>query len=136
MNSFDLLGFIVAIIVAVVGSMYAFKKQKRRSLDGYLVKKLEDSGIDVSQELNLQFWFYSNDEKSIRAVEQALQQWGYEVLVNDTDADPGYIIHAFKQLVPDISELQQLRIEFNKLAKHHGAKYDGWGYSGKDDSAQ
>lgn len=129
MNTFDILGFIIAIIVAVIGSLYAFKKQKRRSLDGYLVKKLEDSGIDVLKEQPLQFWFYSNEEKAIQHIAEELRNQKFEVIVNDTEADPGYIIHAFMNMVPDIGELQKLRAEFNKMARQQGAKYDGWGYS-------
>lgn len=133
MNAFDVTGFIIAIIVAVAGSLYAFKKQKRRSLDGYLVKKLEDSGIDVLQKQNLQFWFYSNEESAIRSVEEELAHRDFEVVVNDTDADPGYVMHAFKNMVPDIAELQLLRAEFNKLSRRHGVKYDGWGYASDRD---
>lgn len=130
MNAFDIIGFIIAIVVAVAGSLYAFKKQKRRSLDGYLVRKLEDSGIDILQEQQLQFWFYSNEESAIRSIEEELTNRNFEVVVNDTDADPGYVMHAFKHMVPDIAELQLLRAEFNKLSRRHGVKYDGWGYAG------
>ena len=132
MNTFDIVGFIIAIVVAVLGSLYAFKKQKRRSLDGYLVKKLEDSGIDVLTEQPIEFWFYSNEEVSINSIQGELLDKGFEVVVNETESDPDFVIHAYKRLVPDISELQKLRAEFNKLSRKHGGKYDGWGLSTTD----
>lgn len=131
MNTFDVMGFIIAIIVAAIGSHYAFKKQKRRSLDGFLVKKLEDSGIDVLREQPLQFWFYSNDKQGVRRVVELLEEREFEVMVNDTEADPGFVVHAHKTMIPDITNLQQLRAQFNKMGRQCGVKYDGWGYSGK-----
>ena len=129
MNTFDILGFIIAIVVAVIGSHYALKKQKRRSLDGYLVKKLEDGGVDITLEQPLQFCFYSNEANAIQHIADELKNRDFEVVVNDTEADPGFIIHAYIKLVPDIAELQKLRADFNKIARRHGGKYDGWGYS-------
>lgn len=130
MNTFDIAGFIFAIVVTIIGSRMAFKKQKRRSKDGFIVKQLEDGGIDTSCEQMLEFWFYSNDEGAIKKIETELLARDFEVVVNETDEDPGYVICAFKQLVPDIGALQELRVEFERFSRLHGGKYDGWGYSG------
>ena len=135
MNAFDVIGFVIAIIITVIGTRLALKKQKRRSKDGYIVKQLEDGGIDVLQEQPLEFWFYSNDEQAIKHVEDELASRDFEVLVNQTDEDPCYVVFAFKRLIPDITELQQLREEFERFARQHGAKYDGWGYSGETKTA-
>jgi hypothetical protein len=125
----DIVGFIVAIIVAVVGTRYAMKKQKSRSFDGYTVKKLEESGFDISKEHLLEFWFYSNKEEAINKVADDLKQRNFEVIVNQTEEDPRYVIRALKSLIPDIGALLSLRVEFDNLAKLHGAEYDGWGCS-------
>lgn len=130
MNNFDLFGFIIAVIITVIGSLIAFKKQKRRSKDGYIVRQLEDGGIDVSKKQQLEFWFYSNDEQAIKCIEIELRDRDFEVILNRTDEDPCFVICAFKELVPDISALQGLRTEFERFARQHGARYDGWGYSG------
>lgn len=129
MNTFDIIGFIIAIIITVIGSRYAIKRQKRRSLDGFIVKQLEDSGIDVCQEHLLEFWFYSNNKNAIDSVEKELKDRGFEVVVNPTEEDPKYVIRAMKTLIPDITALKELRSEFERFAKQYGAKYDGWGYS-------
>jgi len=129
LNTFDILGFIVAVVVTVVGSRIAFKKQKRRSKDGYLVKQLEDGGIDTQVEQTLEFWFYSNVRSAIERVEIELNQRNFNVIVNETEEDPAYVICAFKRLKPDIEQLQILRNEFEQFARQHGAHYDGWGYS-------
>ena len=136
MNNFDLFGFVIAVIITVIGSIVAIKKQKRRSKDGYIVRQLEDGGIDVSREQQLEFWFYSNDEQAIRLVENELKDRDFEVILNQTDEDPCYVICAFKELIPDISALQDLRKEFEHFARQHGAKYDGWGYSGAETAAK
>lgn len=129
LNTFDIVGFVIAIVIAVIGTRIAMKKQKRRSLDGYIVKQLEDSGIDVQQEQLLEFWFYSNTEHAINNVEHELNDLDFEVFVSSTDEDPKYVIRAIKKLIPDITALQQLRSEFEHFAKQHGARYDGWGCS-------
>ena len=74
----------------------------------------------------MQFWFYSNEEKAIQHIAEELRNKKFEVIVIDTEADPGYVIHAFMNMIPDIGELQKLRAEFNKMARQQGAKYDGW----------
>jgi len=129
LNTFDIFGFVVAIVIAIIGTRIAMKKQKRRSLDGYIVKQLEDSGINVQQEQLLEFWFYSNDEEAINKVENELNSLDFEVFVSPTDEDPKFVIRAVKKLIPDIAALQQLRSEFDRFSKQHGAKYDGWGCS-------
>ena len=131
MNAFDIVGFIIAVVLTVVGTRMALKKQKRRSKDGYIVKQLEDGGIDTLKAQPLEFWFYSNDLQAIENVENELTSMDFEVLVNQTDEDPCYILFAFKKLVPDIAALQELRVEFERFAKQFGARYDGWGYSGE-----
>lgn len=135
MNNFDLIGFIIAVIVTVIGTRMALKKQKRRSKDGFIVKQLEDSGIDVLQEQSLEFWFYSNDEQGVKCVEDELKAMDFRVLVNQTDEDPCYVVFAYKKLMPDIAELQKLREKFQQFARQHRVKYDGWGYSGERDTA-
>ena len=131
MNNFDVIGFIIAVILTVIGTRVALKKQKRRSKDGFIVKQLEDGGVDVLQEQPLEFWFYSNDGAAVKLVEAELKLMDFRVLVNRTDENPCYVIFAFKRLIPDITALQQLRAEFERFARQHGVKYDGWGYSGE-----
>ena len=124
----DPVGLIIAIIVAFLGYRYAGKKQKHRTLDGNTILKLEESGIDTSQPQMLEFWFFSNKQPAIENVAADLEQRGFQVYISDTEDKPRYVIRAIKELVPELSSLQKLRKDFNRLARSHGAEYDGWGF--------
>ena len=125
----DPIGFVIAIVVAIVGYRLAAKKQQQRSLDGYTIKKLEDSGMDISSEHEIEFWFYSNNEAGIKKVVKELQQREFEVQFNETEEDPRYVIIAVKQMIPELSSMQILRNELVQIAKSNGVEYDGWGCS-------
>lgn len=123
----DPIGFVVAIIIAIIGYRYAVKKQQHRTLDGHTLKKLEDSGIDISDEHALEFWFYGNDKRAVEQLAEQLEECEFSTSINETEQDPQYIIRAFKTMIPELSVMIDLRKEFDKLAKNYGVEYDGWG---------
>lgn len=125
----DLIGLAIAIVVAIVGYRYAAKKQQSRTLDGYTIKKLEDSGMDITREQLIEFWFYSDEELAVKSLAEELENRMFEVHISETEQDPKYVIRSLKSMVPELSYLQGLRKEFNLLAKKHNAVYDGWGCS-------
>lgn len=125
----DPIGVIVAIIIAIFGYRYAAKKQQSRTLDGYTLKKLEDSGQDLTQQCKMEFWFYADEESAIRNLGDDLESLGFQVHISETEQEPKYVARALKSMLPEISVLLGLRKEFNALAKKYGAEYDGWGCS-------
>ena len=125
----DPIGLVVAIVVAIVGYRYAAKKQQSRTLDGYTIKKIEESGLDISKEQRIEFWFYSDEESCVTSLAEELENREFEVLISETEQNPRFVIRALKSMVPELSGMQGLRKEFNLLAKKHNAEYDGWGCS-------
>ena len=125
----DPIGLAVAIVIAIIGYRYAAKKQQSRTLDGYTVKKLEESGMDITKEHQIEFWFYSDEETAVTNLADELEDRLFEVHISETEQDPRFVVRALKSLVPELSYLQDLRKEFNCLAKKHNAVYDGWGCS-------
>ncbi|WP_455201064.1 ribonuclease E inhibitor RraB [Kaarinaea lacus] len=126
---FDPVGIIVAIVVAIFGYRYAAKKQESRTLDGHVIKKLEESGFDTTTEHELEFWFYADDATAVTNLAEELKNHMSHVHISDTEQDPRFVIRASKAMVPELSELQNLRKDFKGLAKKHNAVYDGWGCS-------
>lgn len=123
----DPIGLVVAIIIAIIGYRYAAKKQASRTLDGYALKKLEEAGQDLTQECEIEFWFYAEDESAITNLGDDLKEMEYQVYITETEQQPKFVLRALKFMLPEISALQSLRKEFNELAKKYGAEYDGWG---------
>ena len=123
----DLIGLAIAIVVAIVGYRYAAKKQQSRTLDGYTIKKLEESGIDITKEQLIEFWFYSDEESAVTQLAEELENRMFKVHISETEQDPRFVIRSLKSIIPELSYLQGLRKEFNFLAKKHNAVYDGWG---------
>ena len=123
----DPIGLVVAIVVAIFGYRYAAKKQQSRTLDGYALKKLEDSGVDVTKEYQIEFWFYADEESAITKLADELVDRAFQVHISETEQDPRFVMRALKSMTPELSILQGLRKEFNCLAKKHGVEYDGWG---------
>jgi len=125
----DIVGFVIAIIVAIVAYRVAERKQQQKAIDGYTIKQLEDSGMDVSKEHRLEFWFYANIESGMKKLAQELEQRNFEVQLNETEQDPQYVIVAFKDMVPDLAKMQMLRQELVQLASANHVRFDGWGCS-------
>lgn len=123
----DPIGIVVAIVVAIIGYRYAAKKQESRTLDGYAIKKLEESGLDITKEYQVEFWFYTDEESAVRSLAEELENRLFQVHVSETEQDPRFVVRALKSMTPELSDLQGLRKTFNSLAKKHGAEYDGWG---------
>ena len=125
----DPIGLVVAIIIAVFGYRYAAKKQQSRTLDGYTLKKLEESGLDLTRECQIEFWFYADNESGIMNLGKELEDQGFLVHISETEQDPKFVARALKSMLPELTVLQGLRKELNTLAKKYGADYDGWGCS-------
>jgi len=125
----DLVGLVIAIIVAIFGYRAASRKQQQQAIDGYTIKQLEDSGMDVSKEHRLEFWFYANIEAGMQKLAQELEQRNFEVQLNETEQDPQYVIVAFKDMVPELGKMQSLRKELVQLATTNHVSFDGWGCS-------
>ena len=125
----DSIGLMVAIVAAIIGYRYAAKKQQSRTLDGYTIKKLEESGLDITKEYQIEFWFYSDESDAITKLAKELEDRMFEVHVSETEQAPRFVIRALKYMTPELSELQNMRKDFNSLAKKYGAEYDGWGCS-------
>jgi len=123
----DPIGIVVAIVIAIIGYRYAAKKQESRTLDGYAIKKLEESGLDITKEYQIEFWFYADEEAAVTNLAEELENRMFQVHVSETEQDPRFVVRALKSMTPDLSDLQGLRKDFNSLAKKHGAEYDGWG---------
>ena len=133
MNEFlgdhDYLGVVIATIVAVIGYVIANRKQKLKTIDGQTLNKLEEAGIDITQDRELEFWFFSDEKTGIDSVADELKLQDFQVYVTESDDDPQYIIRALKSMPPQLHRLIKYRKEFNELAKTHDAVYDGWGCS-------
>ena len=125
----DIAGFVIAIIVAIVAYRVAERKQQQKAIDGYTIKQLEDSGMDVSKEHRLEFWFYANIEGGMKQLAQELERRNFEVQLNETEQDPQYVIVAFKDMIPELGEMQLLRQELMQLASANHVRFDGWGCS-------
>jgi len=127
LSMLDLIGLAVAIVAAIIGYRYAAKKQQSRTLDGYAIKKLEESGLDITKEYQIEFWFYSDEQSAIKNLAEELENRMFQVHVSETEQDPRFVVRALKSMTPVLSDLQDLRKDFNSLAKKHGVEYDGWG---------
>ena len=125
----DILGLVIAVVVAIIGYRYAAKIQQSRTLDGYVIRKLEESGLDLTKECQMEFWFYGDDKSTIVNLAKELEKQKFQVYVSETEQNPKFVIRALKLMVPVLSNMQCLRKEFNLLAKKYSAVYDGWGCS-------
>ncbi|WP_455222524.1 ribonuclease E inhibitor RraB [Kaarinaea lacus] len=125
----DPIGLVVAIIIAIFGYRYAAKKQQSRTLDGYTLKKFEESGLDLTKEYEIEFWFYADEESGIVDLGDDLENLGYQVYIAETEQDPKFVLRALKSMTPDLEDFLTIRKEFNDLARKHNAEYDNWGSS-------
>ena len=95
--------------------------------DQLVLEHLRKAGSDLTQPHRPEFFLYLPNEPAARAVAQRFQQEGFGSDVSLAPERTDWACVLTKPMVLTLSELTQLRKEFNEVAGAYGGEYDGWG---------
>ena len=110
--------------------------------DGAVLASLAEAGVDLSQQLELEFVIDAPHEAAANKIAEAVRAGGHacqveydegepdedgEVDADDEEFVPSWAIYVGIEMVPEHARIVQLQQMFTQLAEPHGGACDGWG---------
>lgn len=96
--------------------------------DGDELRKVADSGADMSRPMVIDFSFDVPDERTARRVAEVAATHGFDPSISEDDGS--WSVHCSKSMLATYEGVVAVRVELNELLRSYGATYDGWGTFG------
>lgn len=111
--------------MGLISSLFGCSKQP--DLDESVLIQLKKAGSDLSKPHKIEFFLYFPTEVAAEQAALRVRESGFEVAVKRAEKGADWLCFATKTMIPKLSDLQQIRCDFNSLATAAGGDYDGWG---------
>ncbi len=128
------MGMIVTAFVIVLLMYWVFSKKASLSEadafispDGQVIEQLARAGSNLSKSHEIEFFFYVPTTLGAKKIESYLKSKNFKVSVQRSNVNNDWALKATKAMIPDATQLVELRREFEKLATAERGTYDGWG---------
>lgn len=100
---------------------------KKRDLDELVLVRLRKAGADIAKPHNIEFFFYFPSQAVADQAAAHIRDSGFQVVVEKSARGDDWLCLATKTMVPDLSVLQNIRKDFERLATSLNGEFDGWG---------
>ena len=122
--------FLIALFALII-IVYAVKGYrgagKPKSGDELVLDQLRKAGSDLSKPHSVEFYLYLPTQEAAEKAADQIRTNGFDVKVDRAAQGPDWLCLATKSMVPDLTAIETLRAEFDKIAQSLGGEYDGWG---------
>lgn len=100
--------------------------------NGELLREMHEAGVDLSQPLNIDFFFVFKTKKDAEAMIEALAATGetLETALEKNDIHEDWDLCCTINMVPTHAAITLRELQFTKLAEQHNGLEDGWGVEG------
>jgi hypothetical protein len=95
--------------------------------DELVLIQLKKAGSDLSKPHGIEFFLYLPSEASANKAASQIRDHGFQAAVQPPLKTAEWLCFATKTMVPELSELQRIRRDFERLTHELGGNYDGWG---------
>ena len=99
--------------------------------DAMVLSLMIENGSDITKPHEPDFAFEVNNQIDADKIADELVALGFQVEIytpnNENPENKNHQVVAKRIMVLDLQVLNQLTLQFEALAKNHGAIYDGWG---------
>ncbi|MFT4842251.1 MAG: regulator of RNase E activity RraB [Planctomycetota bacterium] len=101
--------------------------------DGDVLTAMAESGIDMTEELTIEFIIDAPGEQKAKAIEADVAAAGYPAMAEFEDGDPeegidpGWVVSIEIEMAPDYDSIVDLQKKLQGFAEVHGGQVDGWG---------
>ncbi len=100
---------------------------KKPDLDESVLSQLKKSGSDLAKPHKIEFFLHFPTQAAAEQAAPHVRDRGFEVEVRAAAKGTDWLCYATRTMVPKLSELQQIRRDFDGLTAAAGGDYDGWG---------
>lgn len=100
--------------------------------NGALLREMHEAGIDLSQPLDIDFFFVFKTKRDAEAMAAALAALGEEIetALEHNEIHEDWDLCATLNMVPTHSAVTLRELQFGKLAEQNSGQGDGWGVEG------
>lgn len=101
--------------------------------DGDVLTAMAESGIDMTEELTIEFIIDAPGEQKAKAIEADAAAAGYPAMAEfeggdpEEGIDPGWVVSIEVEMAPDYDSIVDLQKKLQGFAEVHGGQVDGWG---------
>ena len=96
------------------------------SSDAKVIDQLRKAGSDLGKIHEIEFFFYFPTEASASKISDQLNTDGFKTNFRKAADNNNWVVFATKEMVPELSAIENLSIKFNSIAAAEHGKYDGW----------
>jgi regulator of RNase E activity RraB len=110
-----------------MGILDIFRKRKSVDPDDSVLLQLQKAGSNLSKPHQVEFFLYFPTQTLAEQASSQIQELGFTVEVRPGAKGNDWLCFATKTMVPELSDLQNIRDRFARLAASCQGEYDGWG---------
>jgi len=116
-----------ALFILFMGIFSLFGASNKPDLDELVLIHLKKAGSDLSKPHGIEFFLYLPSEASANKAASQIRDHDFQAAVKPPLKTADWLCFATKTMVPELSELQRIRHDFEQLTHELGGTYDGWG---------
>jgi hypothetical protein len=98
--------------------------------DGDALRKVAESGADMSRPMVIEFSVDAPDERAARRVAKFLAPVGFDPSIFHDDETGSWSVYCAKEMLATYEAVVDVQSELNRLLQAHGGHCDGWGTFG------
>lgn len=96
------------------------------NIDRRVLDLLSQWGSHLNKAHDFNFYLYFGSEKNALLARTVMEREDFEVDVMPPDSSPDWLVLGYKTMIPDESELIEIRNWFESIAEVLNGRYDGW----------
>jgi hypothetical protein len=98
--------------------------------DGDALRRVVDSGADMSRPMIIDFSVTVPDERTARHVAELVEAHGFDPSISENDGSASWSVHCSKSMLATYDGVVAVQAELEVLVTPHGGFCDGWGTFG------
>jgi regulator of RNase E activity RraB len=98
--------------------------------DAAALRRLTDSGSDLSRPMTIDFQIAAPDEPTARSIAAAAEKLSYRTSATKDDGRDQWTVNCTTRMVLNYDSARAIQAELHQLAKPLGGWIDGWGTFG------
>lgn len=111
-----------------------WSRPKKSDPDEAVLGQLHKVGENLSKPHKIEFFLYFPIQSAADQAAAYVRNCGFQISVEQSVQGKEWLCFATKTMIPDLSALQNIRKDFERLATSLNGYFDGWGTQAENDS--
>ena len=95
--------------------------------DELVRRQLQKAGSNLAKPHHIDFFLYLPTETAANTAASRIREEGFDATVKPPLDTSMWLCAATRTIIPELSELQGIRRDFDRLTRELDGNYDGWG---------